>query len=272
MSGMHEWKNTEESSRNGEQRGLDERLAAYYGPALHEQPLSSASWQRLRSQLVTSHSLRHRYKLRLRGRWHRKRSVVPAYIQETFSRISYDAHVSYPQALLQCSFKPRAHVPVVRVSSLGKHKIKFVLPSAAEGAIEQPGLDVLVATGLARYLWTHKPEYVIARILVATILVASIASLVFWKQSHLVVAFPIVTMLCISLLLHMHGRRRAFRADSLIVLWLGRERACRGLHALAACTPRSSRQAWGEPSLVERINRVCGTRAAVEEERLTLVR
>jgi hypothetical protein len=269
---MHEWKNIKKSSRSGEQPELDERLAAYYGPVLHEQPLSSASWQRLRSQLVTPHSLRHRYRLRLRGRRHRGRSFVPAYVQETFSRISYEARVSYPQSLLQCSLNPRVHAPVVRVSTLGRHKIKLVLPSAAEGAIGQTGLDVLVATGLARYLWTRKPEYVIARVLLAVILLASIASLVFWKQNHLVLGFPIVTMLCVSLLLHMQGRRLAFRADSLIVLWLGRERACRGLHALAACTPRSSRQAWGEPSLVERIHRVCGTRVAVEDERLTLVR
>src|SRR2546421_4921549 len=171
---MHEWKNIKKSSRSGEQQELDERLTAYYGPVLHEQPLSSASWQRLRSQLVTSHSLRHRYRLRLPGRRHRRRSFVPAYVQETFSRISYEAGVSYPQSLLLCSLNPRAQAPVVRISSLGKHKIKLVLPSVAEGAIEQPGLDVLVATGLARYLRARKPEYVIARVLVAIILLASI--------------------------------------------------------------------------------------------------
>jgi len=45
---MHEWK---EDSRRTEQPDLEERLTAYYGPQLREQPLSSASWQRLRSQL-----------------------------------------------------------------------------------------------------------------------------------------------------------------------------------------------------------------------------
>lgn len=88
----------------------------------------------------------------------------------------------------------------------------------------------------------------------------------------MVIVFPIVVIPCIPLLLHMQGRKLAFRADSLIVLWIGRERACQGLHALAARTSRSSQRAWGEPSLVERIHRVCGTRVAVEEERLTLVR
>src|SRR5262249_27019631 len=146
---------------------------------LREQPLSSASWQRLRSQLVSQHPMRRRHKLRLRGRWYRRNSFVPAYVQETFSRISYEARVSYPQSLLHCSLNTRAHAPIVRVSTLGRHKIKLVLSSIAEGAIGQPALDVLVAAGLARYLWTHKPEYVIARVLLAAILLASIASLVF---------------------------------------------------------------------------------------------
>ncbi len=40
-------------------------------------------------------------------------------------------------------------MPAVRVSALGRHRIKLSLPSSAEGAIGPPGLDVLVATGLA---------------------------------------------------------------------------------------------------------------------------
>ncbi len=231
---MHEWKDSEKNSSSGKQLELDKRLAAYYGPELREQPLSSASWQRLRSQLNTRRSTRHRQRSRLRGRWHRRQSFVPAYVQETFSRI---------------------------------------LPSIAEGAIGQPGLDVLVAAGLARYLYARKPEHIITRVLMLfAVLLAFTVLLMFWRQNHLVIVFPVVVIPCIPLLLHVQGRRLAFRADSLIVLWLGRERTCRGLHALAARTPWSSRRAWGEPSLVERIHRVCGTRVAVEEDRLTLVR
>ncbi len=270
---MQEWKDIEKSSSSGKRPELDKRLAAYYGPELREQPLSSASWQRLRSQLNTRHSTRYRQRLRLRGRWHRRNSFVPAYVQETFSHISYEARVPYPQSLLQCSLNTRVHMPTVRVSTLGKHKIKLVLPSIAEGAIGQPGLDVLVAAGLARYLYARKPEHIITRVLMLfAVLLAFTVLLMFWRQNHLVIVFPVVVIPCIPLLLHVQGRRLAFRADSLIVLWLGRERTCRGLHALAAHTPGSSQRAWGEPSLVERIHRVCGTRVAVEEERLTLVR
>ncbi len=243
---MHEWMDIEKNSSRGKRPELDKRLAAYYGPELREQPLSSTSWQRLRSQLNTRHSTRYRQRMRLHDRWHRRNSFVPAYVQETFSRISYEARVSYPQSLLQCSLNTRVHMPTVRVSTLG---------------------------GLARYLYARKPEHIITRVLMLfAVLLAFTVLLMFWRQNHLVIVFPVVVIPCIPLLLHVQGRRLAFRADSLIVLWLGRERACKGLHALAAHTHRSSRQAWGEPSLVERIRRVCGTRVAVEEECLTLVR
>jgi hypothetical protein len=60
-----------------------------------------------------------------------------------------------------------------------------------------------------------------------------------------------------------------------MVQWLGRGRACQGLHALASRSQHSrvrSQKRWGEVSLVERINRVCGIQIPVEHERLTLVR
>ena len=64
----------------------------------------------------------------------------------------------------------------------------------------------------------------------------------------------------------------AFRADAVVVQWLGRERTCRGLHALANRSRSPSRSKWGEPSLAERIKRVCGKQVTIEEDRLMLVR
>lgn len=55
-----------------------------------------------------------------------------------------------------------------------------------------------------------------------------------------------------------------------MVQWLGRSTVCQGLHALA--DRKHYRVGWGEPSLAERINRICGTGVTVEDERLTLVR
>jgi hypothetical protein len=270
---MHERKDGGKNYNGREQLELEERLAAYYGPELREQPLPSASWQRLHARLGPQRSRRRLRVPRLHRRWHRRFHSVPVYVQETFVRIMHDARISYPlSSLLHCSFN--AHVPTVRVSALGRYRIKLLLPSSAEGAIGPPELDVLVATGLARYLYTRKPVYAVVRVLlIITVLLASAVSiLLFWTQKQPLAAFPVVILLCALGLLHIQGRSLAFHADTLIVLWLGRTRACQGLHALADQNRSPRRVRWGEPSLTERIGRVCGTRVAVEDERLTLVR
>ncbi len=270
---MHEWKDTGKGRNGSEQLGLEERLAAYYGPELREQPLPSTSWQRLHAQLGLRRSRRRLHLPRLRRPWRRRFHSAPVYVQETFVRIMHDARISYPlSSLLRCSFNAR--MPTVRVSALGRHRIKLSLPSSAEGAIGPPGLDVLVATGLARYLYTRKPVYAIVCVLliIAVLLASAVSILLFWMQKQLFVVFPIAILLCVLGLLHIQGRDLAFRADTLMVLWLGRTRACQGLHALAdqSRSPRHAR--WGEPSVTERIGRVCGTRVAIDDERLTLVR
>ena len=67
------------------------------------------------------------------------------------------------------------------------------------------------------------------------------------------------------------ARSLAFRADTLMVRWLGRGPACSGLHALAERSQAPRRRRWGEPSLVERIERVCRAGVEARENRLTLV-
>jgi hypothetical protein len=66
-------------------------------------------------------------------------------------------------------------------------------------------------------------------------------------------------------------RAQAFRGDRIAVQWLGRERVCQGLHLLAEHGQPRRRPGWGEPSLAERIARVCGTPVTTKEKRLTLV-
>ncbi len=270
---MHERKDLRKDHNGSEHLELEERLAAYYGPELREQPLPSASWQRLHAQLGPQRSRRRLHVPRPHRPWHRRFHSVPVYVQETFVRIMHDARISYPlSSLLHCSFNAR--MPTVRVSALGRSRIKLSLPSPAEGAIGRPELDVVVATGLARYLYTRKPMYAIVRVLlIIAVLLASAAFIVlFWTQKQPLIAFPIAMLLCALGLLHIQGRNLVFRADTLIVLWLGRTRACQGLHALADQSRSPRRVKWGEPSLTERIGRVCGTRVAIDDERLTLVR
>ncbi len=111
------------------------------------------------------------------------------------------------------------------------------------------------------------------RILIAiALLLASIATIIFMIQGRLATVVPIAIVLCTLWLLHVQGRRTVFRADSLVVQWLGRERTCQGLHALADRSRSPRRSRWGEPSLAERIERVCGTQVTLEEDRLMLVR
>jgi flagellar biosynthesis component FlhA len=73
-------------------------------------------------------------------------------------------------------------------------------------------------------------------------------------------------------LLHKQRRMLAFRADELMVTWLGRSHVCQGLHALADSQFASSHSRWGDPSLAERIERVCGTQVRAGDPRLIMVR
>ncbi len=267
---MHEWK---EDSRRTEQPDLEERLTAYYGPQLREQPLSSASWQRLRSQLGPQRPPKRRHMLRPGSFWCRSSHPDPEYIRETFSRIMHEAGVSYPRLLFQCSFNTHARVPFLRIPAYGRNKIKLALPPTAEMLISQPELDVLVATGLARYRCMRNPTHLLVRILIAiALLLAPAAAVLCGMQGRLVAIIPIVILLCALGLTHVQRRLLAFHADVLVVQWLGREAVCRGLHALADRSRSPRRGKWGEPSLAERIERVCGTQVTLEEDRLMLVR
>lgn len=270
---MYEWKSSERGDK--EQAELEERLAAYYGPRLREQPLPASSWRRLQSQLGSQPSRKfRRLRLRLRYHPHRPRRSMPAYIQEAFAHIVQEARLSRAP-VLDCAFKFRLRAPGVHVPLLRRQAIKLILPSDGVLSIEQAELDVLLASGLARYLCIRTSWYVPLRLLLVTLsLLACALAVLFWKQGLLLVELLIAIIVFASSLWFLNVQRRAmaFAADNLVVKWLGRSRACQGLHALADRNRTPHRRAWGEPSLAERINRVCGTRVVVEDERLTLVR
>lgn len=174
------------------------------------------------------------------------------------------------------SFSLNSHIrePMVRCSRLGRRKIRLILPLNAIATLGQSELDVLLATGLARSICAHKPIYVITRLFLASfLLIACLAMILSWTHHIPLLGFPIAIALSISAvwLMHMQSRSIAFNADALIVLRLGRGRICNGLHALADHTQTPRRKRWGEPSLAERIKRVCGTRVDVKDNELTLV-
>lgn len=110
---MYEWKSSERGDK--EQAELEERLAAYYGPRLREQPLPASSWRRLQSQLGSQPSRKfRRLRLRLRYHPHRPRRSMPAYIQEAFAHIVQEARLSRAP-VLDCAFKFRLRAPGVHV-------------------------------------------------------------------------------------------------------------------------------------------------------------
>ena len=263
----------------GERESLDDRLRAFYGPALQKQPLPSSSWQRLRSQLGSQRSPRHQFRPGWRLHRFRRRRTAPAFIQDAFSHITYEARLPYTPSILSCSFKFGERVPLVRVFLLGRRKIRLILPLDAIQSIEPSELDVLLATGLARYLCMRKPVYAASRLLLSSLIplaciVLLLPRLYALPSYILPIAIVLSFLMCAGTLwlLYKQGRRMAIQADNLMVQWLGRGRACEGLHALANRTRTPSRARWGEPSLEERIAHVCGTRVTIEHERLTLAR
>ena len=133
---------------------------------------------------------------------------------------------------------------------------------------------MLLATGLARSTCSRKLASRLTRLLlVGLMLLAGIALIVCWMHHLPLVGAPVALALWAVVAWRWHAQARsiAFRADSLMVRWLGRGPACSGLHALAARSRAPRRRRWGEPSLAERIERVCGTGVEARENRLTLV-
>jgi hypothetical protein len=253
---------------------LDKRLSAYYGPQLREQPLSQASWQNLRDRLGSQEDTKRRHRFSLPFPRKRSRAYIPTSIQDSFARIARDAHMPSSSLMLRCSMKPQDHEPAVHTSWFGRHKIRLVLPLSAVTTMEQTELDVLLATGLARSICARKPIYSFGSLLQAgMVLIASIALILAWMHNIPLVGFPLAIALCLSVvgLMHMQSRSIAFHADALMVLWLGRGRICNGLHTLADHSQTPRRKRWGEPSLEERIKRVCGTQVEVKDNHLTLV-
>ncbi len=283
----HEWHPADEAGEKKDGREmehtLEQRLRSYYGPAQPEQPLPAASWLQVRSQLGVqqprSSQRRQRHVWRpFRLRLRRRRFSFPANVQEAFTRILYAAHRSPATHMLACRSTPRTRVPRVRVVLLSKQHLQLTLP--AHMAIKPAELDVLLAGGLARYEELRRPTAVLARVLsicaILGLLVWAMIAL-FSQELSLLTRFLnmfacIVLIGTILWLLHVYIRRLAQKADMVMVRWVGRTRACQGLHALADRSRVPSQRRWGELSFTERIAHVCGTPVAMEEERFTLIR
>src|SRR6266852_2434029 len=104
----------EENFNKNEQSGpfdLENRLRAYYGPQLREQPLSQASWRHLRQRLGVQEGTRLRCHFHWRIPRRRSRAYVPTSIREAFARITSEARIPPTQSMLRCSLGPHIHEP-----------------------------------------------------------------------------------------------------------------------------------------------------------------
>jgi hypothetical protein len=276
---MYEWEPAEKA-----QRDLDSRLETYYGPELGEQPLPESAWLQLRSSL---HSPRASRRLRLQPpRWQIRRLMrrasmrrsserTPAHIQQAFTRILHESRMPLQSCRLQCTLASDMKVPRVRIAPL-RRKIQLVLPSNLTWSIDAAALDVLLATALARYYYQRKPVSILTWFLLVAALLGCVGAFLFFPRTatNLGILIAITAGLGIAFVgvSHVQGYSLAFHADTLMVRWLGRTPVCQGLHSLADRERSQWRWWWREPSLAERIDRVCGPRVAIEDEHLTLVR
>src|SRR5216683_3024826 len=231
-------------SEQSESRDVEQRLSAYYGPKLPERPLPPASWQYVRHRIGVQAGTRCRSRLRLPRK--RSRAYVPTSLQEAFARIASEAGVPSTPEMLRCRLTPDVHEPAVRGSWLGRRTIRLTLRLGAVMTLGQDELVVLLACLTLIVCWMHHV------LLVGIPLALALYAVAVWRWQR-------------------QARSLAFHADTLMVRWLGRGTACQGLHKLAGRSRALRRRRWGEPSLVERIERVCGTGVEARENQLTLV-
>lgn len=266
-------KNTQRGRLEQTNNALDKRLSSFYGPERAPQQLPSSSWQMLQQRLdkqAVHHSF---YQFR-----HRKRIVQPTpfAVQQAFTQILREVRGPFiygrvPQ--VRCHFKPRLREPVIH-STLFSRTLRLTLPTMSGLVEDEMALHALFAAGLARYQLAQQWRYRWLYLLLLLLLVADGTTFVIahFYQQWLEFLIAVIATVSTAPALYYQQRQRALRADMLAVHWLGRSRMCHGLHALANYSRTPDRRQWSEPSLAERIERICGPRVEANDERLTMVR
>lgn len=268
-------KNRNDDSRND----LDTRLRMFYGPSLPAQPLTSQSWD------VLSRQLKLQKRTPNRRTWHGVRGLrrsmmpgkaLPPFVQESLARVMNEARWQQRVPPLSCSIKSHAYEPSLHLATmllLGKPTIYLTLPIDAPISMERVEIDVLLATGLARSLLMNRIAVRMLRYVYACLLLYSycftVYSVVHRQLFEFLIAIGISVI--VTATWQYQKRKQAYKADTITVYWLGRNRMCEGLHILASHKSRHRQWRLSEPSLEKRIERVCGTRVLSRNKDLTLV-
>lgn len=256
---------------------IEERLAAYYGPALPPRLLSEDAWSQLRDQLgpqtqwSRQRGLRPRVPGFARARW---RGDVPTELREVYGELLMQTRYRVPAPDLRCRFSSSMEQPRVHISPLGRGRISLALPQQSWQTLRAAELEMLLAAGLARCASVSRPLFLLPRVVFTASFLLLLSALPFTGLDRRALWILLAAFVCCvasGSLLALQQRALAFRGDRQAVQWLGRERVCQGLHLLAEHSRPQRRPAWGEPSLAERIARVCCTPLTEKDKRLTLV-
>jgi len=267
----------EKPAQDGEEHAsldIEQRLSAYYGPALPTYPLPEDAWLRLRHALSRAEQARRPRFVRPARHAQRARQTVPIGLQQAYATLLLQTNYRYPAPTLRVRLSSRPVQARVRTGALGRRQIGLVLPRENWQTLHKAELDMLLATGLARCSSISRVLFLLPRLLFAASLLCVLGVLPFTNMDRRAVWIFLLAVACCLLsgrVLIWQQRALAFRGDRQAVQWLGRERVCLGLHLLAEHGQPQRRSAWGEPSLVERISRVCGTPIEPKDKRLTLV-
>jgi hypothetical protein len=267
----------ERSLQTGEEQltqDVEQRLSAYYGPALPPHPLPASAWLGLRAQLSAPEQYRRRnFRFARRSR-SRPRHIVPLELQQIYATLLLQTNYRHPSPGLRVQFNRRPVQPRVSAGALGRGHIRLILPRENWQALQTAELDMLLTTGLARCRGVSRPLFLLPRVLFAVSLLLVLTALPFTSVDRRAVWIFLAAVACClasGRVLVWQQRVLAFRGDRQAVQWLGRKRVCQGLHLLAERGQPHQRPTWGEPSLSERIERVCGTPIEPKDKRLTLV-
>jgi hypothetical protein len=241
---------------------LEERLAAYYGSALPPRALPETSWLQVRDGLEKAR------------RAPQRAQTAPPVLEETFGALLTRVNYRYPYPVLRCDFSSRTTTPRARISLLSRGQVRLALPEQKWRTLQPVEIEVLLAAGLARSARASRPLFLLPRALFAVSLSLAICALLFSATDRRYLWIFCAALVCClagTYLIFWQMRALAFRGDRQAVAWLGRERVCQGLHLLAEHDHPQRRPAWGEPSLAERIKRVCDSPVTTRDEHLTLV-
>ncbi|GCE28729.1 hypothetical protein KDA_42130 [Dictyobacter alpinus] len=239
---------------------VEQLLSVYYGPLLPEQPLAPAAWMNVREQLQR----RRRVRLHIPSWPERARRPVrriPVYVQESYTEIARGAHIRqrWPDPRLRYRLRRRGDLPRVRVALLWPRVIQLNAVRGRERILDQVELDVLLASGLARYLLSLRPLNQLISWLLILLGSAGLLSTIIlvWHRQFAWSILPLLITVCAVVLLSSYQHRLTYQADALVARWLGRERTCRGLHGLATRSQHPRRPGWSTPSLTTRARRIC---------------